>query len=160
MILINATILYKGYNPNDLKPKSNKKICCSCDQCGRVRYLPMFAYRSVCGLCSTKGKNNGMYGKHHSDESKRKISKSEIGKIISDKQKQNQSKFMKGRFKESSFNWKGGIAYDRSHLLTESACIKLNTKFKGSEFHHITKFIGVFIPKELHDTFIIHLKTV
>ena len=52
-----ATIRYKGYDPNDLKDKSNKRICVSCDRCGRVRYVAKGSYRDLCYNC-THGKNN------------------------------------------------------------------------------------------------------
>ena len=57
MILRNATIQYKGYNPDDLSKGSNKRICVSCDQCGRVKYSSKNAYRDLCKLCSNKIKN-------------------------------------------------------------------------------------------------------
>ena len=47
--------------------------------------------------------------------------------------------------------WKGGISNDRNHVLPKNQCIKLNNKFKDSDFHHITKSVGIFIPKELHE---------
>ena len=39
MILNNATIKYKGYDPKDLKPQSNKRVCRSCDNCGKVDWI-------------------------------------------------------------------------------------------------------------------------
>lgn len=64
MILRNATILYKGYDPDLLSAKSHKRICVSCDQCGRVRYVRKAWYRDLCLSCSTKGSNNPMYDVH------------------------------------------------------------------------------------------------
>ena len=54
------------------------------------------------------------------------------------------------KFGENNPNWKGGIEGDRNHLLTESTCIKMNDRFKGSAFHHITRSLGVYIPDQLH----------
>ena len=48
-------------------------------------------------------------------------------------------------------NWRGGISNDRNHILPESQCIKLNERFLNSDFHHITKSLDVYIPKELHE---------
>ena len=107
MILREATIQYKGYDPEDLSKGSNKKICYSCDMCGRVKYIQFKQYKNLCRSCShignivsdetrkklsdvgknisdetrkklsdaNKGKNNGMYNKHHTNKSKQKISK-------------------------------------------------------------------------------------
>ena len=62
MILIKATIKYAGYNPDDLSPKSHKRICRSCDICGRVRWISKSKYNSICLLCSSKsGKNSQNY---------------------------------------------------------------------------------------------------
>ena len=74
MILRDATIKYKGYDPKNLKLKSNKRICVSCDQCGRVRYIQYYQYRDLCFSCSISGNRNHFYHKHHSDETKIKVS--------------------------------------------------------------------------------------
>ena len=101
MILRNATIQYKGYDPDLLKSQSNKRICCSCDICGKVRYKPKQSYKDLCHNCKMKSqetrkqmsesakikiltddhrfnisKNNGqgMLGKHHLEKSKIKSS--------------------------------------------------------------------------------------
>ena len=56
MILSQATIYYKGYDPDDLKPKSTKRICCSCDGCGRVRWMAKQSYKNLCISCVNKQK--------------------------------------------------------------------------------------------------------
>ena len=55
MILREATILYKGYDPDDLTPKSHKRICVSCDKCGRVKWIPYQSYNKAkySNLCFT-----------------------------------------------------------------------------------------------------------
>ena len=52
MILREATIKYKGYDPDKISPKSNKRICCSCNKCGRVRWISKSDYRNLCHKCS------------------------------------------------------------------------------------------------------------
>ena len=102
MILREATIKYKGYDPEDLSRGSHKRICVSCDMCGRVRYVNYQAYRDLCGSCaclfkpimneetkrkiseSHKGKNNPFYGHKHSEETKEKMSESNL-KLSGDK---------------------------------------------------------------------------
>lgn len=171
MILREATIKYKGYDPKDLKSKSNKRICCSCDECGRVKWVRCDAYHDLCNKCSghkrkgilrsdelkikvslglkkyynknpqKKGKNSPLYGKKYGKETKKKQHDAKIGKT--------------GEYANA---WKGGISNDRSHLLLESQCIKLNQRFNNSEFHHLTRSYGVYIPKELHNHLYHNLK--
>lgn len=38
----------------------------------------------------------------------------------------------------------------RKYLLPTAKCVKLNDKFIGSNFHHLSFNIGVYIPQELH----------
>ena len=54
MILRNATLKYKGYDPSTLTKGSHKRVCCSCDLCGRVRYVKYNQYRKLCKSCSYK----------------------------------------------------------------------------------------------------------
>lgn len=61
MILREATIKYSGNDPNILKSKSHKRICVSCDICGRVRWVEFYQYRNLCLSCKQKGKNNPNY---------------------------------------------------------------------------------------------------
>ena len=113
MILIEATLRYRGYDPNTLLHGSGKKVCCSCDSCGKVRWLQFRAYHSLCSSCIQKDKkitnetrkkmsdakrgyNHPMYGKHHSEESKKKISKSNKGKKLSDEERKNIGEGHKG----------------------------------------------------------------
>ena len=39
---------------------------------------------------------------------------------------------------------------ERDYAIIEEKCIKMNDRFKGSHFHHITKSLGIYIPSELH----------
>ena len=54
MILQEATIQYKGYDPNTLSKGSSKRICVSCDICGRVRWVPKQGYHDLCKSCVQK----------------------------------------------------------------------------------------------------------
>ena len=51
------------------------------------------------------------------------------------------------------------INYKRNHVLSETKCTKLNSRFKGSEMHHIMSDIIIFIPYELHRSVSHNLKT-
>ena len=68
-----------GYYPSDLKPYSIKRILVMCDGCGKIREIQKASYRSLCKSCVKKGEKNPFYGKHHSDETKKKISDAGIG---------------------------------------------------------------------------------
>ena len=46
----------------------------------------------------TKGKNNGNYGRKHTEEERRKISEAITGRHLSEEHKKKISEFMKGRF--------------------------------------------------------------
>lgn len=177
MILRNATIKYKGYDPLTLSKGSHKRICVSCDICGRIRYVNYQDYRSLCVKCTNKGKRSPRYGKHHSEETKKKmseahkglkfndkhklkISKSGKGRIVSEKTRNKIRDSLKGKYVgELGANWKGGFNILRPYLSTESKCIKLNSRFNNSEFHHIMKSVGIYIPKDIHRSIYHNIKT-
>ena len=52
MINREATIRWKGYDPDDLKPKSSKRVWANCDECGKGRWVYRYGYRDLCGICS------------------------------------------------------------------------------------------------------------
>lgn len=87
MILREATIKYTGYDPDTLSKGSHKRICKSCNDCGRVGWVSFQSYKNLCRSCSLKGNKSPHYGKHKSKETKLKMSKSGKGKIISEKTK-------------------------------------------------------------------------
>ena len=235
MILRNATIKYKGYDPDDLKPKSQKRICCSCDRCGRVRWLMMQNYKDLCYNCSMKPpkpkyvkeqdrfipetgidriltiekfgydptdlKNNSnrkvccicqqcskirfvIYRSHHilcgacaqkckppiTNETRKKLSISMKGKhagennpmygttgekcpsfgIVRSKEQRIKMSCIKQNINKEDFIGFIGRHPNRDYVIVTENCTKLNTKFDGSEFHHIMSGVGVYIPKELH----------
>lgn len=54
MINREATIRWKGYDPDDLKPNARARICVVCDECGRVRWVRKQSYRGLCRSCAAK----------------------------------------------------------------------------------------------------------
>ena len=215
VILREATIRFAGYDPDELKLKSGKRICCACNECGRVQWIKKAFYRDLCQSCIKIGYKNPFYNKHHSDETKEKISEKSTGenhwayglrgkgtpnygkhysdetkakwskdrngegnemyglrgennpnhgRIISDEEKRNISNSLKGKSKtlEHKINnscaqqginredFIGFIDKSRPHLTPVKSCIQLNTRFEGSEGHHITSNVVIFIPKNLH----------
>ena len=54
MIHREATIKYKGYDPNELKPKSQKRVCVICDNCGRVKWQNLAFIKHLCKSCASK----------------------------------------------------------------------------------------------------------
>lgn len=82
MININATIRWKGYNPNDLKSTSGKRVWANCDICGKGRWIEYRHDSPVCRSCA-------LTGLKRSDESKRKMSVARTGIKLSNEHKQN-----------------------------------------------------------------------
>lgn len=78
MISREKTIREKGYDPEALSPKSNKKVWAICNECGKGRWVHRRAYRDLCHSCAIKqmdlsGEKNPMYGRKHSQTTKDKI---------------------------------------------------------------------------------------
>jgi hypothetical protein len=113
MINREATIKYKGYDPDELKSKSQKRVCVICDDCGRVRWMGMAFVKHLCGNCTSKrrwakdserklqserrlkyfeenpdkilrGFDHHLYGKPLTNKHKRNISDSNLGHEVSD----------------------------------------------------------------------------
>lgn len=92
MILIDATIKWKGYDPNDLPKTSEKRVCCACNLCGRVRYIRFSRGDSICRSCSgkrhsvfmrgrpspLKGRTSPLKDRKCTDEHKHKISEAHL----------------------------------------------------------------------------------
>ncbi len=180
MILIEATIKYKGYDPNTLSKGSGKRICCSCDECGRVRWIGFKSYKNLCGKCAhadMSGENNPFYGKCHTEENKKKHSECMKDRYNGKNNpnygnhklngKNNPMYGLKGKdhpasqtigelnpsygkFGKNSPAWKGGFDWSRPWVLPIKSCIQLNQRFKGSEGHHIMNSVVIFMPKDLH----------
>ena len=60
MIHREATIKYKGYDPNELSHGSSKRTCCICDHCGRVRWIRMDNYRDLCVKCAAEERSQNL----------------------------------------------------------------------------------------------------
>lgn len=45
MINIEATIRWKGYNPEDLSPMSGRRVWANCDECGNGKWVPLCNYK-------------------------------------------------------------------------------------------------------------------
>lgn len=54
MINREATIRWKGYDPNDLKPQTKKKVWANCNICGRGRWVRMDSYKDLCMKCAAE----------------------------------------------------------------------------------------------------------
>lgn len=78
MILEEETFDKFGYYPSDLKPKSHKRILVACDDCGKIREICKDGYHDFCKPCAQKGEKNPFFGKHHTEEAKKKISEAAL----------------------------------------------------------------------------------
>ena len=47
----------------------------------------------------------------------------------------------------------------RKHLLTVEKCVCLNEKFEGSNAHHMSRGIVIYLPVELHQHIVHSLKS-
>lgn len=56
MILKEETYRKFGYLPSDLKPKSTKKVVCTCDGCGKIRVLSKQKSHKICRSCASTGR--------------------------------------------------------------------------------------------------------
>ena len=79
VVLEGETFKKFGYYPNELKSNSTKRILVACDECGKIREIRKGSYRSLCKACAKKGVKNPFYNRHHSEETKKKISKTHKG---------------------------------------------------------------------------------
>lgn len=113
-------------------PNSNKKVLIRCGECGKERLIPvqqLTKHGSLCKSCVAKGEKNPFYGKHHTEETKKRISNSEKkmyeqgyispqkGVIRTEQQKQKIRETLIGRYRgELSSQWKGGITPIKHYL--------------------------------------------
>ena len=58
MINREATIRWKGYDPDNLKPQSNKRVWANCDKCGKGRWVIKGDYADLCDACSRSIRQN------------------------------------------------------------------------------------------------------
>lgn len=122
---------YKEYKVSPYR-KDNSKFCSK--KC-QAKWISI----------NKSGKNSSCYNRQQSEEEIQKRS----GK--------NHPHY--GKFGEDHPSWRGGFNCNRSYVLLEVQCIKLNKRFNNSEFHHITKSIGIFIPYKFHHHIHHNIKT-
>ena len=100
MINREATIRWKGYDPDMLKPWSKRRVWCVCDVCRRGKWVRFDGNVDVCRDCVCKsigkhrklsgscaGVNNPNYGKKASAETRRKMSVARKGQKRTREQK-------------------------------------------------------------------------
>lgn len=141
MIHREATIKYKGYDPNDLKPKSNKRVCCVCDKCGRVSWHRFDSYRDLCNSCSH-------IGIPKSKEWREKISKAHIGMKRTIEAKEKHSKSISGDKnygygKPRSEEVKKKISEsNKGRIIPQETREKMSCAKQGIEIEDFNGFVG------------------
>lgn len=118
MINREATIRWKGYDPDELISGSSKRVWANCNICGRGRWLAKNDYRDLCFKCAMilrSGEGHAMYGK-------RGIETGMYGKKA----------------------WNSGLTKENNDILNKMSK-NLEGKFDGSDNpncnHEIDKFI-------------------
>ena len=76
-----ATIRWKGYDPNDLKPRSSKRIWANCDDCEDGRWVSMDSYCNLCPSCAAI--------KRWSDQGNRNVQSNRLTEYWSDQGNRN-----------------------------------------------------------------------
>lgn len=156
MIDEEKTLELFGYISKELKPQSNRKVWRVCDGCKVERSIEYRKYVNLCFKCSdkTKGRNHYMYGKYHTEETKKKMSNSSKGakNAMYGKHHSEESKRLISR--ENNPNWKGGpkLSKFRENVKRRElfGFIPHNIPHKDFHGHHLDFNHVIFIPKELH----------
>lgn len=98
-----ATIEKFGYDPDELKPKSSKRVVAVCEGCGVIRDIYKKLYRDLCHSCANRTKerrkkiSEARKGKPLSEEHRKKLSVAHKGKKHSKETRENMSEAQKGR---------------------------------------------------------------
>ena len=162
MILEKETYEKFGYYPGDLKPHTKKRIVVKCDDCGRIRDLRKEAYRPFCRSCAQKkvnrsreGKNNSMFGKHHSAAAKEKMRNKIKGKFKGTKHPmfgKHHTEEAKSKMRAVRKKQKFPTHHTRPELIFEEICERNNL-----DFHYVGDgqlWIGKKGKKQLNPDFI------
>lgn len=80
MINREATIRWKGYDPDDLPSNSSKRVWANCESCSEGRWVNLNQYRDLCYKCAMVARR----GIKRSPEVCKKISESNMGRIVSE----------------------------------------------------------------------------
>ena len=168
MIDENITFILFGYTSNKLLYGSGKKVLCICNECGKERLIQYRYYRNLCASCAQKGNKHSMFGKYHSEETKRKISEGNMGKHRTEETKRKLSKAQSGKHhseetKHKMSNsrkgdkhprWKGGKKLKNARRNAKRrnlfGFIPHNKPHKNFHGHHLDFENVIYIPKELH----------
>jgi len=141
-----ATIRWKGYDPNKLSTGSDKKVWATCSSCGKGRWVRLSRSESLCNSCAKTGEKHPMYGMHHTNDAKKKIAAANTG----------DKNFFYGMkiCGENHHAWRGGhkLKIARRHAKRKAlfGFIPLNKPHDGFDGHHLDFNYVLFVPKELN----------
>jgi len=165
MIDWNKTFNETGFDKNYFIkfPKSNKFVYRICDQCSKWKWVRFWCCGDLCIICSTTKHNKNGIGKKHTKEHNAKITKSLIGNKRSLGYKHTLETRIFNSCLSQGIDIKDFNGFsknkDQPHLTPINQCIQLNKKFVGSNGHHITTNVVVFLPKDLHKSISHNMKT-
>ena len=91
MINREATIRWKGYDPDDLSPKSNRRVWTNCDDCGNGRWSVYAGCTDLCRSCAAKRKPPV------SEATREKLSKLNTGRKMSPAARKNNAEAQRGK---------------------------------------------------------------
>lgn len=78
---------FKKFGSSKYRRKNNTYYVKVCGECGE-RYLGQKKSNYCCKRCANLGQNNNMFNKHHTEESKSKMSESRINRVVSESTKE------------------------------------------------------------------------
>lgn len=142
MILREETFEKFGYYPEEIAPKSSKRIVVKCERCGRIREVNKNNYSALCRSCaiseSKKGEKNPNFGKHPSIGTREKMSEAN----------KNPSKETRKKIGEAA---RGRAPWNKGKHHSDETKRKISEALKGGKAPWLGKHLSVETRKKLSE---------
>jgi hypothetical protein len=102
--------------------------------------------------CKSINKNNGMYGKHHTEEAKEKMRQKALGRKLSKETRKKISKKLKGRFFSKEHRKKIGLKHKNKKISKKTRLKLSRSKIKHGKYSKYIKHCCMDCGKELHSS--------